>query len=139
MEGEVRWAPELPPGWVAAGGEGSEVAEPEVVGGGPPTYAAEPTAWPEADPDDLGSIVADTVLDGARYGRMTLRTVSVRGDSARYRGHPRRDALLAARFGTGDDALLLVAMASGARAADDAHKAAQDAVHWIAGRGRPQP
>ncbi|SFD97477.1 Protein phosphatase 2C [Actinacidiphila alni] len=135
VEGGVRWAPELPPGWVAAGADdgAAEVGEPEVVGGGPPTYAAEPTAWPEADPEDLSGLVADTVLDGARYGSMTLRTVSVRGDSARYRGQPRRDALLTARFGTGDDALLLVAMASGARAADDAHKAAQDAVRWIAG------
>ncbi|MEV6006299.1 protein phosphatase 2C domain-containing protein [Streptomyces sp. NPDC051976] len=130
-EGDVRWAPELPPGWVAADEE--EVAEPGVVGGGPPTYAAEPTAWPEADPDDLGALVADTVVDGAHYGSMTLRSVSVRGDSARFRGQPRRDALLTARFGTGDEALLLVAMASGARASDDAHRAAQDAVRWIAG------
>jgi hypothetical protein len=129
-EGGVRWAPELPPGWVAAG-EGEPAAE--VVGGGPPTYVAEPTAWPEADPNGLDGLVADTVLDGAQYGSMTVRTVSVRGDSARYRGQPRRDALLTARFGTGDDALLLVAVASGARAADDAHRAAQDAVRWIAG------
>ncbi len=126
----MRWAPELPPGWVAAG---EDVAEVEVVGDGPPTYGAEPTAWPETDPDALDGLVADTVLDGAAYGSMTLRTVAIRGDSARYRGQPRRDALLTARFGSGDDALLLVAMASGARAADDAHRAAQDAVRWIAG------
>ncbi|WUH90097.1 protein phosphatase 2C domain-containing protein [Streptomyces sp. NBC_00433] len=130
-EGGVRWAPELPPGWVAAE-EGREPVA-EVVGGGAPTYAAEPSAWPEADPDGLDGLVADTVLDGAEYGGLTVRTVSLRGDSARYRGQPRRDALLTARFGTGDDALLLVAMASGARAADDAHRAAQDSVRWIAG------
>jgi hypothetical protein len=132
-EGEVRWAPELPPGWVAAAEAAPEVREPEVVGGGPPTYGAQPTAWPEADPDGLDGLVADTVLDGAQYGRITLRSVAMRGDSARYRGQPRRDALLTARFGTGDDALLLLAVASGARAADDAHRAAQDAVRWIAG------
>lgn len=129
-EGSVRWAPELPPGWVAAGEEEPSAA---VVGGGPPTYAAEPTAWPEADPEGLDGLVPDTVLDGAQYAGLTLRTVSLRGDSARYRGQPRRDALLTARFGSGDEALLLVAMASGARAADDAHRAAQDAVRWIAG------
>ena len=129
-EGEVRWAPQLPPGWVAARGDEARV---EVVGGGPPTYGPEPTAWPEADPDALGGLVPDTVLDGARYGSLTLRTAAVRGDSARYRGQPRRDALLTARFGSGDEALLLVAMASGARAADDAHLAAQDTVRWIAG------
>ncbi|MYS23214.1 protein phosphatase 2C domain-containing protein [Streptomyces sp. SID4948] len=132
-EGEVRWAPELPPGWEPARAVPEIVGAPEVVGGGPPTYGAEPTAWPEADPEELDGLVADTVLDGARYGRVTIRTAAMRGDSARYRGQPRRDALLTARFGTGEDALLLVAMASGARAADDAHRAAQDTVRWIAG------
>ncbi|MCF3121838.1 protein phosphatase 2C domain-containing protein, partial [Streptomyces arenae] len=84
-----------------------------------------------ADPDDLGDLVADTVLDGARYGSCTLRAASVRGDSARYRGEPRRDALLTARFGTGDDALVLVAMATGARATPGAHRAAAEACDWI--------
>ncbi|MFC7840661.1 protein phosphatase 2C domain-containing protein [Streptomyces sp. NPDC057382] len=101
------------------------------VGSRPPTYDAEPTALPAADPDDLGDLVADTVLDGARYGTCTLRAVSVRGDSARYRGEPRRDSLLTARFGTGEQALLLVAMATGARATPGAHRAAAEACHWI--------
>jgi hypothetical protein len=110
-----------------------QLPEPVHLGDGPPTYEAEPTAWPQAAPDGLGDLVPDTVLDGARYGRLTVRTASVRGDSARYRGEPRRDALLAARFGAGDDALLLLALASGPRAAEAAHRAAGDAVHWIAG------
>ncbi|MFI7015891.1 protein phosphatase 2C domain-containing protein [Streptomyces sp. NPDC050164] len=101
------------------------------VGSRPPTYDAEPTALPLADPDDLDDLVADTVLDGARYGTCTLRAVSVRGDSARYRGEPRRDSLLTARFGTGEQALLLVAMATGARATPGAHRAAAEACHWI--------
>nr|WP_309098053.1 protein phosphatase 2C domain-containing protein [Streptomyces sp.] len=101
------------------------------VGSRPPTYDAEPTALPPADPDDLGDLVADTVLDGARYGVCTLRAASVRGDSARYRGEPRRDSLLTARFGTGEHALLLVAMATGARTAPGAHRAAAEACHWI--------
>ncbi|MFI6373725.1 protein phosphatase 2C domain-containing protein [Streptomyces sp. NPDC050546] len=101
------------------------------VGSRPPTYDAEPIALPAADPDDLDDLVADTVLDGARYGACTLRAVSVRGDSARYRGEPRRDSLLTARFGTGEHALLLVAMATGARAAPGAHRAAAEACHWI--------
>ncbi|WP_367320076.1 protein phosphatase 2C domain-containing protein [Streptomyces sp. HUAS ZL42] len=103
----------------------------DYVGSGPPTYDAEPTALPLADPDDLDDLVADTVLDGARYGACTLRAVSVRGDSARYRGEPRRDSLLTARFGTGEQALILVAMATGARATPDAHRAAAEACHWI--------
>ncbi|GHE52768.1 hypothetical protein GCM10018785_22900 [Streptomyces longispororuber] len=111
--------------------EVAEKAEAAYVGDGPPTYEPEPTGLPAADPDDLGSLVADTVLDGARYGTSTLRAVSLRGDSARYRGEPRRDALLTARFGSGEDALVLVAMATGARATAGAHRAAADACAWI--------
>ncbi|MDX3575026.1 protein phosphatase 2C domain-containing protein, partial [Streptomyces sp. ID05-47C] len=101
------------------------------LGSGPPTYDAEPTALPAADPDGLDDLVPDTVLDGARYGACTLRAASVRGDSARYRGEPRRDALLTARFGTGEHALILVAMATGARATPGAHRAAAEVCHWI--------
>ncbi|MER6625188.1 protein phosphatase 2C domain-containing protein [Streptomyces sp. NPDC000931] len=101
------------------------------VGPRPPTYDPEPTALPPADPDELDGLVPDTVLDGARYGACTLRAASVRGDSARYRGEPRRDALLTARFGTGERALVLVALATGARSAPGAHRAAADACRWI--------
>ncbi|MFD6338516.1 protein phosphatase 2C domain-containing protein [Streptomyces sp. NPDC060131] len=103
------------------------------VGDGLPTYDPEPTALPAAHADRLDEIVADTVLDGARYGAYTLRAMSVRGDSARYRGDPRRDALLTARFGEGADALVLVAVASGARATEGAHRAAADVARWIGG------
>lgn len=102
-----------------------------VVGGGPPTYEAEPTALPPAEAFALGQLVADTVLDGARYGTYTLRAASVRGDSSRYRGEPRRDALLTARFGTGPAALVLVAVAGGSRHTEIAHLAAADATRWI--------
>ncbi|MDT0439598.1 MULTISPECIES: protein phosphatase 2C domain-containing protein [unclassified Streptomyces] len=86
---------------------------------------------PVSDPDHLDDLVPDTVLEGARYGTSTVRAVSLRGDSARYRGEPRRDALLTARFGTGDHALVLVATATGARATPGAHRAAAEACHWI--------
>ncbi|MEV5199876.1 protein phosphatase 2C domain-containing protein [Streptomyces sp. NPDC053720] len=101
------------------------------VGDRPPTYDPEPTALPAADPQELDGLVADTVLDGARYGTYTLRAASVRGDSARFRGEPRRDALLTAHFGADERALVLVAVATGARAADSAHLAAADACRWI--------
>ncbi|MGW0211964.1 protein phosphatase 2C domain-containing protein [Streptomyces sp. NPDC003233] len=103
----------------------------DYVGSGPPTYDPEPTALPVADPDGLGELVADTVLDGARYGACTLRAVSLRGDSARYRGEPRRDSLLTARFGSGEQALVLVAMATGVRGTPAAHLAAAEACRWI--------
>ncbi|MQY38627.1 hypothetical protein SRB17_66400 [Streptomyces sp. RB17] len=103
----------------------------DYVGSGPPTYDPEPTALPAADPEGLEELVADTVLDGARYGACTLRAVSLRGDSARYRGEPRRDALLTARFGAGEQALVLVAMATGVRGTPGAHLAAAEACRWI--------
>ncbi|WEH14584.1 protein phosphatase 2C domain-containing protein [Streptomyces sp. VNUA24] len=110
---------------------GSQRVRVDYVGSGPPTYDAEPTTLPPADPEDLGDLVSDTVLDGARYGACTLRAASLRGDSARYRGEPRRDALLTARFGLGEQALVLVAMATGARATPGAHRAAAEACRWI--------
>ncbi|MFF3734154.1 protein phosphatase 2C domain-containing protein [Streptomyces sp. NPDC002476] len=104
------------------------------VGDRPPTYDAEPTALPVTVPQELdGLVAADTVLDGARYGTYTLRAASVRGDSARFRGEHRRDALLTARFGTDREALVLVAVATGARASEQAHLAAADACRWIGG------
>ncbi|MFJ3103701.1 protein phosphatase 2C domain-containing protein [Streptomyces sp. NPDC086835] len=102
-----------------------------VVGDGPPTYDPEPSALPAAETDALDQLVADTVLDGASYGTYTLRAASVRGDSARFRGEPRRDALLTARFGSGPAALVLVAVAGGIRGSDTAHLAAADACRWI--------
>ncbi|MFF8562010.1 protein phosphatase 2C domain-containing protein [Streptomyces albidoflavus] len=108
------------------------VPEPPYVGDGPPTYDAEPAALPAADPDHLDQLVPDTVLDGGRHGSLTLRAVSLRGDSARFRGEPRRDALLTARFGTGPDAVLLLAVAAGARTGARTHRAAAEACGWIA-------
>ncbi|MFJ8902792.1 protein phosphatase 2C domain-containing protein [Streptomyces sp. NPDC102359] len=124
------------PGGTGAGGSRLEPLPPPppsraYVGSRPPTYDPEPTALPAADPDALDALVPDTVLDGARYGACTLRAASVRGDSARYRGEPRRDALLTARFGTGERALVLVALATGVRTAPGAHRAAADACRWI--------
>ncbi|PCG86667.1 hypothetical protein CIB93_08080, partial [Streptomyces sp. WZ.A104] len=122
----------LPPDPAAAGAPG---ARPVVghLGDRPPTYDAEPAALPCATSDNLDGLVPDTVLDGARYGTYTLRVASVRGDSARFRGEPRRDGLLTARFGAGESALVLVAVAGGARASEAAHLAAADACRWIGG------
>ncbi len=79
-----------------------------------------PAAWPPADPDTFGALPSDTVLDGARYGRSTLRAVAARGEAARQHGEPRSDTLLTARFGDGEDALLFAAVARGALAAEAA-------------------
>ncbi|MFD4973556.1 protein phosphatase 2C domain-containing protein [Streptomyces sp. NPDC058424] len=129
--GKAHAAPLAAEAYVAPRVRGAGVAV-GYVGSRPPTYAAEPTALPVAEPDGLDVAVPDTVLDGAAYGACTLRAVSIRGDSARYRGEPRRDALLTARFGAGDQALVLVAMATGARATPGAHRAAGEVCQWIA-------
>ncbi|MEE1737756.1 protein phosphatase 2C domain-containing protein [Streptomyces sp. BE147] len=103
------------------------------LGDRPPTDDSDPAALPAATPHNLDALVPDTVLDGARYGTYTLRTASVRGEAARLRGEPRRDALLTARFGSGESALVLVAIAGGARTADGTRHAAAEACRWIGG------
>ncbi|MFJ9111984.1 protein phosphatase 2C domain-containing protein [Streptomyces sp. NPDC102283] len=103
------------------------------LGDRPPTYDAEPAALPSATSENLDGLGPDTVLDGARYGTYTLRAASVRGDSARFRGEPRRDGLLTARFGAAESALVLVAVAGGRRDGEAAHLAAADACRWIGG------
>lgn len=99
----------------------------------PPAPGAEPGELPAADPAALDDPVPDTTLDGARYGALTLRAASQRGDAARRRGDIRRDALLTARFGAGRHALILVAVATGRPSAEGAHRAARDACTWIGG------
>ncbi|MFJ6792666.1 protein phosphatase 2C domain-containing protein [Streptomyces sp. NPDC091268] len=114
---------------------------PEVrhLGDRAPTYAAEPAALPAADPAALDALTPDTVLEGARYGSYTLRAASLRGDSARFRGEARRDFLLTARFGSGPDALVLVALAGGDRAAPGAAAAAAEVCRTVAAAvGRSQ-
>ncbi|KJY33455.1 protein phosphatase 2C domain-containing protein [Streptomyces sp. A1547] len=128
--------PATGPGAEIRGGERPVVG---YLGDRAPTYAAEPGALPLADPGVLDGLVPDTVLEGARHGTYTLRATSVRGDSARFRGEARRDFLLTARFGTGDDALVLVALAGGDRAAPGAAEAAAELCRWMAsavGRSR---
>ncbi|MFF7359315.1 protein phosphatase 2C domain-containing protein [Streptomyces sp. NPDC008125] len=112
---------------------GRRPAAPGHLGERPPAYEPEPATLPATTPLNLDGLVPDTVLDGARYGTYTLRTVSVRGDAARFRGEPRSDALLTARFGSGEGGLVLVAVARGTRGAEGAHLAAADACRWIGG------
>ncbi|MCX4716765.1 protein phosphatase 2C domain-containing protein [Streptomyces virginiae] len=138
--------PEAEPGERAEQGPGPAAAGPEAVrpavshlGDRAPTYAPEPGALPPADPAALDALTPDTVLEGARYGTYTLRAASLRGDSARYRGEARRDFLLTARFGSGDDALILVALAGGDRAAPGAAEAAAELCRTVASAvGRSQ-
>ncbi|GAA1191617.1 hypothetical protein F4556_005718 [Kitasatospora gansuensis] len=106
------------------------------VGDRPPTYGPEPTAVAVADPDGLAVLTPDTVLEGAQYGSTTLRAVSVRGDSARYRGELRRDALLITRFGEGEEGLLLAVVATTSASAEPSPLAAEACRQLAAAIGR---
>ncbi|KQV19203.1 MULTISPECIES: protein phosphatase 2C domain-containing protein [unclassified Kitasatospora] len=106
------------------------------VGDRPPTYGPEPTAVALADPDGLAVLTPDTVLEGAQYGPATLRAVSVRGDSARYRGELRRDALLITRFGEGEEGLLLAVVATTSATAAPSPLAAEACRQLAAAIGR---
>ncbi|WP_457028168.1 protein phosphatase 2C domain-containing protein [Kitasatospora sp. P5_F3] len=106
------------------------------VGDRPPTYGPEPTAVAAADPDGLAVLTPDTVLEGAQYGTATLRAVSVRGDSARYRGELRRDALLITRFGEGEEGLLLAVVATTSATAAPSPLAAEACRQLAAAIGR---
>ena len=113
--------------------DGSDPIEHEPPEYGPNGYAPEPGPLPAADPAALDELVPDTALDGARYGSLTLRAASRRGDLARHRGDVRRDALLTVRFGAGRHALILVAVATGLPGVEGAPRAARDACAWIGG------
>ncbi|MEU9114040.1 protein phosphatase 2C domain-containing protein [Streptomyces sp. NPDC048483] len=108
-------------------------ARPSVPGRHLLSPGQEPVALPAADPASLDAPVPDTELDGAAYGSFTLRAASLRGDLARYHGEPRRDALLTARFGTGRDTLVLVAVATGPPGAEGCPHAARAACTGIGG------
>ncbi|UNO43750.1 protein phosphatase 2C domain-containing protein [Streptomyces sp. MST-110588] len=112
-----------------------------------------PAALAAADPAAPDDLVPDCELEGAQYGTWALRAVSVRGAAARKHGRARADALLTARFGTGRQALVLVAVATGSAGStgstggtgntrdtgntgdtgDTAPRAARDVCRWIAG------
>ena len=99
-----------------------------------PTLVEEPDEdgeIPAADPAALSELVADVALDGGRHGGLTLRAASARGTGARRAGVLRGDALLSARFGAGEGALLLVAVAAGSCGGPRGHRAAREACHSI--------
>ncbi|MFK0293854.1 protein phosphatase 2C domain-containing protein [Streptomyces sp. NPDC090442] len=119
------------------GASAAQSGPPDGPTGGQPTVREravrslpDACGFPEADPDALDELVPDTVLEGAAFGSATVRAVARRGADARRRGAARGAALLTARFGTGRDALLLIAVATAAPAAP---RAARDACAWLGG------
>ncbi|MGX1886006.1 protein phosphatase 2C domain-containing protein [Streptomyces sp. NPDC055287] len=91
-------------------------------GNKPPMYPPVPQGLPAAGADLEAAVLPDIVVDGAAYGPLTVRAVSVRGDSHRYLGEPRQDALCVTRIGgpeTGE--MLLLAVADGVGSARRSH------------------
>ncbi|MFD0150241.1 protein phosphatase 2C domain-containing protein [Streptomyces sp. NPDC055721] len=80
----------------------------------PPTYPPVPRGRPRVSEGRAAAVMPDIVLDGASYGPLTVRAASVRGDSHRYLGEPRQDALTVAHLGTPETGeLLMLAVADG--------------------------
>ncbi|MFF8771515.1 protein phosphatase 2C domain-containing protein [Kitasatospora sp. NPDC015120] len=88
------------------------------IGRKAPAYPAEPTDIPAVPGGDLfGALLPDTVVDGGRFGPVTVRAASVRGDGHRYAAECRQDAVLVVRTGE----LLLVAVADGVGSQSHSH------------------
>ncbi|MDY0815391.1 protein phosphatase 2C domain-containing protein [Kitasatospora purpeofusca] len=105
------------------------------VGRKAPAYPAEPTDIPAVRGGDLyGVLLPDTVVDGGRFGPVTVRAASVRGDSHRYAAECRQDAALVVRAG----GLLLVAVADGVGSQPHSHHGSNGIVRLLAKHVLPQ-
>ncbi|MFE7560330.1 protein phosphatase 2C domain-containing protein [Kitasatospora sp. NPDC057500] len=117
-------------------GTGPVVRPPSVRETGPlthvgrkaPTYPAEPTGIPAITGGDLfGALLPDTVVDGGRFGPVTVRAASVRGDGHRYAAECRQDTALVVRTGE----LLLVAVADGVGSQSHSHHGSHGIVRLL--------
>ncbi|MFE6867795.1 protein phosphatase 2C domain-containing protein [Kitasatospora sp. NPDC057692] len=105
-----------------------EAGPPAHVGRKPPTYPAEPTDIPAVSGGDLfGALLPDTVVDGGRFGPLTVRAASVRGDGHRYAAECRQDTALVVRTGE----LLLVAVADGVGSQSHSHHGSHGIVRLL--------
>ncbi|WP_445402546.1 protein phosphatase 2C domain-containing protein [Streptomyces sp. LE64] len=131
--------PAAPPEAAAPAGEPAHqpvplLGTPPHSGPRPPLYPPDPGALPGVREDLDGAVLPDIVVDGARYGALTVRAASVRGDSHRYEGGPRQDALVVCRIGGPEPAqgLLLLAVADGVGSAARSHVGSHDVCRGIA-------
>ncbi|MFM9696718.1 protein phosphatase 2C domain-containing protein [Streptomyces europaeiscabiei] len=81
------------------------------------------------DGDWVAALMPDILVDGIAVGQLTALGVSVRGDSHRWEGHCRQDAMAIARVGPPDAEMLVLAIADGVSSANRSHIASQDLVH----------
>ncbi|WP_380278720.1 protein phosphatase 2C domain-containing protein [Kitasatospora purpeofusca] len=105
------------------------------VGRKAPAYPAEPTDIPAVPGGDLfGALLPDTVVDGGRFGPVTVRAASVRGDGHRYAAECRQDAVLVVRTGE----LLLVAVADGVGSQPHSHHGSHGILRMLTAQVAPK-
>ncbi|WP_432180208.1 protein phosphatase 2C domain-containing protein [Streptomyces sp. NBC_00063] len=131
---------ELPAPVQGAGGP-ARTASPVPALGAPahsgpkaPSYPPVPQGLPAVTGDLAAAVLPDIVLDGAAYPGLSVRAASVRGDSHRYAGEPRQDALCVTCIG-GDEQggeLLMLAVADGVGSAPRSHVGSNEACRLAA-------
>ncbi|MBX4173786.1 protein phosphatase 2C domain-containing protein [Streptomyces geysiriensis] len=95
---------------------------PAHIGGRPPSYPPHPLGCPSVrDGDEFAAFTPAVLLDGAQVGRLTVRGVSLRGDSHNWEGGCRQDAMTVTRIGPPEAELLLLAIADGVGSARYSH------------------
>ncbi|UXY31073.1 protein phosphatase 2C domain-containing protein [Streptomyces sp. HUAS TT20] len=95
---------------------------PAHVGKRPPSYPPHPLQSPSLRAGDPFAACSPAVLlDGAAAGRLTVRAVSVRGDSHNWEGSCRQDAMTVTRIGPPEAEMLLLAVADGVGSAAYSH------------------
>ncbi|MFF3753494.1 PP2C family serine/threonine-protein phosphatase [Streptomyces sp. NPDC002018] len=97
-----------------------------------PLYSPHPGRLPSVRDDLDGAVLPDMIVDGATHGHLTVRAASVRGDSHRYGGEPRQDALCVTRLGDDENGLLLLAVADGVGSARRSHIGSNEVCRRIA-------
>ncbi|MEV5811343.1 protein phosphatase 2C domain-containing protein [Streptomyces mutabilis] len=123
----------VPPVSAAEPGDTRLRGTPAHVGGRPPSYPPHPLRCPSVrEGDEFAAFAPAVLLDGAQVERLTVRGVSVRGDSHNWEGSCRQDAMTVTRIGPPDAELLLLAIADGVGSARYSHVGSHRVIHQAA-------
>jgi serine/threonine protein phosphatase PrpC len=104
---------------------------PEHIGKRPPRYPPYPTNKPSVGEDDFAAFTPDVVIDGVTLPGLSVRAASVRGDSHRWDGTCRQDALAVGRIGAPGHELLALAVADGVGSSKRSHVASYQASRQV--------
>ncbi|MFF8590878.1 protein phosphatase 2C domain-containing protein [Streptomyces sp. NPDC015220] len=104
---------------------------PEHIGRRPPAYPLFPKNKPAVGEDDFAAFTPDTIVDGLTVPGLAVLGASMRGDSHRWEGTCRQDAMVLARIGEGNEQLLVLAVADGVGSSKRSHVASQELAHAV--------